>query len=133
MTDKPVSALQDMLTGMKPVLHREPYRFLAEMVTQEFAGESQNVFAIIQEEEGRTFIVQCQSTNEGALFARITLQVHSDLEGVGLTAAISNALADIGIACNVIAGLHHDHLFVPWHRREEALTALENLSQDARR
>ena len=40
---------------------------------------------------------------EGPDFARITLMVHSDLEGVGLTAAVSGALADAGIACNMVA------------------------------
>jgi hypothetical protein len=35
---------------------------------------------------------------------------------VGLTAA----LADRGISCNVIAGVYHDHLFVPDDRAEEA-------------
>ncbi|MEO1490422.1 MAG: ACT domain-containing protein, partial [Pseudomonadota bacterium] len=61
-----------------------------------------------------------------------SLEVHSDLEAVGLTAAVSVALADAGIACNVIAGLHHDHLFVPWERRETAIEQLQRLSADAR-
>ena len=65
----------------------------------------------------------------GTPFARITLTVHSALEGVGLTAAVAGALAQAGIACNVVAGYHHDHLFVPWDRREEALAILQRLSQ----
>jgi hypothetical protein len=47
---------------------------------------------------------------------------------VGLTAAFAAALAREGISCNVIAGLHHDHLFVPWDRRDDALRALEALA-----
>ena len=43
------------------------------------------------------------------------------------------AFANAGIACNAIAGLHHDHLFVQWDRREEALALLEKLSLDASR
>jgi hypothetical protein len=42
---------------------------------------------------------------------------------------VSGALAEAGIACNVVAGFHHDHLFVPWERREEALELLQRLSQ----
>jgi hypothetical protein len=65
---------------------------------------------------------------EGAAFARITLMVHSALEGVGLTAAVAAALAEVGIACNVVAAFHHDHLLVPWDRRDEALVLLQRLA-----
>lgn len=51
----------------------------------------------------------------------ITLQVHSALAAVGLTAAASAALTDAGISCNVLAGYHHDHLLVPLDRVEQAL------------
>ena len=59
--------------------------------------------------------------------AWITLRVHSDLAAVGLTAAFARALADAGIACNVVAGVHHDHLFVPADRAGDALAALRAL------
>jgi hypothetical protein len=61
--------------------------------------------------------------------AMITLQVHSALDAVGLTAAVSSALADAGIACNVVAGYHHDHLFVPYERGEEAVAILTALAR----
>jgi hypothetical protein len=54
---------------------------------------------------------------------RITLDVHSSLEAVGLTAA----LADRGISCNVIAGVYRDHLFVPDDRAEEAVEAFHGI------
>jgi uncharacterized protein len=54
--------------------------------------------------------------------------VHSDLAAVGLTAAFAGALASEGISCNVIAGFHHDHLFVPWERRADAMAALGRLA-----
>ncbi|MBB1059923.1 ACT domain-containing protein [Marilutibacter spongiae] len=59
----------------------------------------------------------------------LTLAVHSALHAVGLTAAVSTALAREGIACNVIAGLRHDHLLVPSSRREDALDALARLAR----
>jgi hypothetical protein len=58
----------------------------------------------------------------------ITLQVHSALAAVGLTAVVSTALADAGISCNVVAGYHHDHLLVPLERVDEALTVLHGLA-----
>ena len=82
---------------------------------------------MIREEEGVTAIIA--GDRAGMPFARITLTVHSALEGVGLTAAVSGALAKAGIACNVVAGYHHDHLFVPWERRDEALGVLQRLAE----
>jgi hypothetical protein len=62
---------------------------------------------------------------------QITLNVFSALEGVGLTAAVAVALADAGIACNMVAAFHHDHVFVPEAQAEAALKVLRELSQKA--
>ena len=58
---------------------------------------------------------------------RITLRVFSALDGVGLTAAVANALATRGIACNVVTAYRHDHIFVPSDRAQEAIEALHEL------
>jgi len=63
--------------------------------------------------------------------AWLTLAVASDLHDVGLTAAVAGALADAGIACNVLAAVHHDHLFVPLERADAALAALAALQRGA--
>jgi hypothetical protein len=63
---------------------------------------------------------------------KITLQVYSDLEGVGLTAAVATALAEAGIPCNVVAALHHDHLFVPETQGAAALRCLAALARAAK-
>ena len=132
-----VSDLQSMLAQMEPVLAHEPYRFLGLPGEDADAGWVENPFAMIREDEGVTYIVPADMAGmvEGGEdhFARITLQVKSALEGVGLTAAVATGLASEGIACNVIAAFNHDHLFVPWPRREDALTILSKLSDDARR
>jgi uncharacterized protein len=57
-------------------------------------------------------------------FAWLTLTVQSSLEAVGLTAAISERLTRENIACNVLAGYHHDHLLVPVERVDDAVRAL---------
>ena len=59
--------------------------------------------------------------------AWITLNVHSALEAVGLTAAVSQALALAGISCNVVAAYHHDHLFVPVSEARRALHILQGM------
>ena len=129
MTDRtPVSDLAGMLSGMRPVLDERGYAFALLADGEAVLGDA---FAIVREDEGVTAI--CPATGGAARFARITLTVHSALDGVGLTAAVSSSLAAKGIACNVIAGFHHDHLFVPWERRVEALGILDALSHDARR
>jgi hypothetical protein len=120
MAAGPVGDLAGMLAGMAPVLDPREWRFVLVEGDQPAAA-----FALIREEEGTTAII----AGEGGGFARITLMVHSALEGVGLTAAVSGALAAAGIACNVVAGFHHDHLFVPWDRRLEALDFLQRLAQ----
>jgi hypothetical protein len=60
--------------------------------------------------------------------ACITLTVQSALDGVGLTAAVSGALAEAGIPCNMVAAFHHDHVFVPEDRAGEALAILTALA-----
>ncbi|WP_245804502.1 ACT domain-containing protein [Erythrobacter tepidarius] len=118
---QPVSALAAMLAGLAPELDGRAWFFV--VVEGEVPPDA---FAVIREDEGTTAIVAGVRT--GAPFARITLTVLSALEGVGLTAAVSGALSEAGIACNFVAGYHHDHLFVPWDRREEALAVLQGLA-----
>jgi hypothetical protein len=58
---------------------------------------------------------------------RITLTVFSSLEGIGLTAAVSDALTRDGIPCNMVAAYHHDHVFVPSDKAERAMAVLIDL------
>lgn len=132
----PVSDAGEMVATMEPELHSEPYRFVVQNRADGVIARFEKTFAVIREAEGTTFVVKSSETeetgHEGPDFARITLNVHSALEGVGLTAAVSASLAEAGIACNVIAGFHHDHLFVPWEKRDEALEILKGVSAAAR-
>ncbi len=59
--------------------------------------------------------------------AWITLTVHSSLQAVGLTAAVSRALAEAEISCNVVAAYYHDHLFVPVEDGGRAMVVLAAL------
>ncbi len=82
--------------------------------------------AMVVEPEGISLVVAATDHDEPAPFeaAWLTLRVHSALEAVGLTAHVATVLAAHGIACNVIAGEHHDHLLVPADRADEAVAAL---------
>jgi len=81
-----------------------------------------------REEEGLSAVLPTKAAAglrpHGPVLRRITLSVHSALDGVGLTAAVAGVLAGAGIACNVIAALHHDHILVPEADAERALAAL---------
>ena len=85
--------------------------------------------ASFREAEGLTVVLSEEAARRAGLTpvfraAWITLTVNSQLEDVGLTAAFSEVLAEAGISCNVIAAVHHDHLFVPVERGREALERL---------
>jgi hypothetical protein len=130
VNQRTVSDLHAMLAGMAPRLDEQAWVF-APVASD--AAPPGSAFAVICEEEGRCAILPASEGPPGtAPFARIILQVHSDLEAVGLTAAVASALAAAGMPCNVIAGLHHDHLFVPWDARDMALAVLRAVSRDAR-
>lgn len=89
--------------------------------------------ACIREDEGVTYVLPRAQADARALHydfiaAWLTLDVHSALDAVGLTAAVSGVLADHGIPCNVLAGRYHDHLLVAAERRDDALAALASLA-----
>ena len=86
------------------------------------------------EREGLTLVVTKQMADERGLdyscvMNKITLQVHSSLEAVGLTAAFSNALKGADISANVIAGFSHDHTFVPVNDAQRAVLAIQTLAK----
>ncbi len=125
-----------MLAQMAPRL--DPVRYCFMVITPDSAPQALGAaIGTFREDEGVTAIVPeavaRELGEEGPAMARITLMVESSLEGVGLTAAVAGALADHGVACNMVAAFHHDHAFVPAVDGERALELLEQLSEAARR
>jgi hypothetical protein len=110
--------LSRLLKALDPKLHSDRYSFSAAAAPT----LRDNQFALIREEEGLTLI----GPDPSGEWARISLGVHSSLEAVGLTAALSSRLTEYGISANIVAGLLHDHLFVPWDRRQDALDCLRS-------
>jgi len=89
-------------------------------------------WAVIQENEGTTLILKKERADSHglayeSLFGRITLQVYSSLDAVGLSAAVATALAVAGISANIVAGYHHDHIFVPKDKLGIALNLLRGM------
>lgn len=132
MSRDTVRDLAAMLEQLSPRLDPDRYRY----VQIEPSNAPQLLGAAIatfREDEGVSAIVPAAIADQadvgGPDMARITLEVYSDLEGVGLTAAVASALAEAGIACNMVAALHHDHAFVPARRGEEALSLLKDLAK----
>ncbi|HMG90170.1 MAG TPA: ACT domain-containing protein [Chryseolinea sp.] len=92
-----------------------------------------DIVFFFREKEGITIVLKKELADKLKLeyafvAAWITLTVHSSLESVGLTAAFSKELSENGISCNVVAALHHDHIFVPKKDGEKALKVLKELS-----
>lgn len=118
----PVRETGAMIAGMAPVLVPGTFAFTT-VAAGTLADLPADAVAAFREAEGWSVIRPCAASAPGAM-AQITLGVPSALDGVGLTAAVAQALAREAIACNVVAAHHHDHLFVPIADAERALDIL---------
>lgn len=125
--------LATLLATMQPILHDLPCVFCT--VSQEaYAQLTVQPIGVFCEQEGVTIILtQAQATSLSLPFnstwAWITLSVHSSLSAVGFLAAITGRLAQHGISVNPVSAYFHDHLFVAWESREQAMTVLQELSR----
>lgn len=127
--------LDKLLAGLTPLLHPEEYVYCS-LPAGSLPELPTPPLATFREEEGTTLVLHKSAADAAALqygpvMRCITLQVHSSLEAVGLTATVAGTLADAGISANVIAAYHHDHVFVPAERATEALSLLQSLAARA--
>jgi len=121
--------LDTLLATMQPVLQSRPYIF-ASVTPETLRKLTFDPLCTFWEQEGVTIIATQEEAVENGLpfdelWACITLTVHSALTAVGFLAAITGRLAQAGISVNPVSAYYHDHLFVPWDRREETLGILE--------
>jgi len=126
--------LSKLLSSMKPSLSDERFVFITATASMNNLARLEP-WALISEDEGKTLIIDKGKADSNNLpyqgvFKRITLTVHSSLEAVGLTAAVSTKLADHGISANVVAAFFHDHIFIPEGKAGQAMEALEELVQE---
>ena len=122
-----------LLAALAPRLDLEPYVFVGGL---DAIPSGITPLATFREAEGLSLVVlesawRPTGRPASAPHARLTMMVHSSLEAVGMTAAIAAALTDAGISANVVAAYHHDHIFVPWDRRHEAMEAIRALARIA--
>jgi uncharacterized protein len=124
--------LSKLLASMSPALMSDEYVFCS--VQGEYQDYAQlTPLATFREEEGLTLVVTKDAAMASNLpfesvFKGITLTIHSSLDAVGLTAAVSSKLAEKGISANVIAAYYHDHIFVQSEKAELAIAALGEFS-----
>lgn len=133
---QPITDLDVLLRQLSPALDPERYAYAATRRSQ--ALDALAPIAVFEEAEGLSVIaplkrLEDQGIDPVFICRRITLEANSALEAVGLTAAVSQALAGAGISANIVAALHHDHVFVLENKADEALSVLKRLSdsQDA--
>ena len=130
----PISDLNLLLRTMEPQLQDGTFVYVLSGSHPDMTDH--RVIASIREAEGLSLIVEKSFAIEHGLqphfeCAWITLNVNSDLAAVGLTAAFASALGDAKISCNVVAGLNHDHIFVPVAQAQAALDVLRARQQNA--
>jgi len=130
--------LTKLIASMTPVLSEKEYVFgiMKTFNDEQLAQLIQlKPISTFQEKEGLTVVVLKEKADEYSLaysgvFKCITLNVHSSLDAVGLTAAVSTKLTQANISANVIAAYYHDHIFVASKDAEKALLTLEELVRD---
>ena len=125
--------LGTLLRDMKPEMQDGIFVFCTLPEIEEIASAIRPVL-IFREREGTTLVIRREQAESAGLPYQfpsrlITLTVHSSLEAVGFLAAITARLAKAGISVNAVSAFYHDHLFVPDHRADAALSLLRDMSQ----
>lgn len=130
-----IKELHQLVHEMTPVLNKGEYVFVSVQDISQI--EREKTICEFREKEGITVVLPKSYADELKLTydfvaSWITLEIHSSLEAVGLTAAFSAELAKNNISCNVVAGFYHDHIFVPVKDSEKAIRVLTRLSENGR-
>ena len=119
--------LHDILAALRPVVRAGTFVVVTSADIPDAAAPVR-----IVEAEGTTLVLEQAVADAHELayegtFGWITLQAHTSLQSVGVTAAVASALAKVGISCNVLAGYYHDHLLVPSVDVDDAIDVLGGL------
>lgn len=126
--------LQQLLHSLSPELLDGEYVFCTVKNARYGDYAEAGPIASFIEAEGLTLVLQKDAAEQSGLcwqgvFRCITLGVHSSLQAVGLTAAVSGALAENGISANIIAAYFHDHIFVQSELADKTIGILSALGK----
>ena len=135
-----ISNLKELLKNMEPTLSKEKLCIASidESELLSLASHIDSITDIFREKEGLSIVFseeireEVESLTESKIsgpFALITLNVYSDLMAVGFLAKIAEALAKEKISVNAFSAYHHDHLLIPYERKEDALKTLQKLQK----
>jgi hypothetical protein len=138
MAMKKISRLSELLRKMEPRLSAERFfmAFVPKSQTVALASYLEYVLCMYRENEGVTIVFSDEMSDEIAKLtlapiagplALITLDVYSDLMAVGFIHSVTGALAKERISVNVLSAYYHDHLLVPYERKDDAMKVLKEL------
>ena len=125
-----LKTLEQALNSMKIVCDDVEYGFATVPLDTVMIDDA--IIGSFREKEGLTliatkkFLVDKHIAHEGP-FAKLSLEIQTSLELIGLTAVLAKALAQNKICANVICAYYHDHIFVQYHLRDLALKTLQAL------
>ena len=124
--------LNNLIKNMEPILNEGEYVFASVSNVKSIPREI--TICEIKEREGITVVLSKKDAEELELTfefiaAWITLNIHSSLEAVGLTAAFASELGNHNISCNVVAGYYHDHIFVDKKDATKAMKVLWDMTK----
>lgn len=125
--------LDKLLLSLAPRLYDDDYVFCSVSPERHRLDEFESLATFREPESVSLVLLRKDAEHRNlafdSVFRLITLTVHSSLDAVGLTAAVSGALAAAGISANVIAACHHDHILIPASQADRALDILKNLAR----
>lgn len=105
--------LQEVLSSIKVSCDDVEYGFATVSAGTKISIEE--VIGTFAESEGLTVIASKEYLADKKLpfegpFAKLSIEVYTSLELIGLTAVLATRLAEQGISANVVAAYFHDHV-----------------------
>lgn len=124
--------LENILKNLNPLLNEGKYVYCTVDNINEIPffkilflfKETESITVVLKKEDA-----EAMNLSFSYVASWITLEVHSSLSAVGLTAKFSQALSDAGISCNVVAAYFHDHIFVDEKDAAKAIEILNGLKE----